>query len=137
LQFNGLGEQPDWEVAEESVPLVDLGGGLFRLAEKMDGPFSALPMRWGDEFFALESSESRLRFQRMDIPQKFSHLRLLLSGPFEPDGKARELIHQQGGGWKVVAGGILTATVPVEKEQALAQSLRDANAFPVGLALAP
>ena len=93
LHFNRAGDQAEWEVVEESVALVDLGGGLFRLAEKMDGPFSALPMSWGDEFYALECGPGRLRFQRMDCPQKFSHLRLLLSGPFESDGKASELIH--------------------------------------------
>jgi hypothetical protein len=137
LQFNGVGEQADWEVVEESVALVDLGGGLFRLAEKMDGPFSALPMSWGDEFYALVSGPGRLRFQRMDSPPKFSHLRLLLSGPFEPEGKASELIHRHGGGWEVVAGGMLTATVPAEKEKALVQDLREANVFPVGLARTP
>jgi len=137
LQFNGVAEQADWEVAEELVALVDLGGGLFRLAEKLDGPFSGLPMSWGDEFLALEAGPGRLRFQRMDSPQKFSHLRLLLSGTYEPDGRASELIHQHGGGWEVVAGGMLTATVPVEKEQALVQALRNANAFSAGLARTP
>ena len=137
LQFNGVGEQADWEVAEELVALVDLGDGLFRLAEKMDEPFSGLPMSWGDEFFALESGPGRLRFHRLVSPQKFSHLRLILSGPFEPDGKASELIHRHGGGWDVVAGGMLTATVPVEKQQALVLALREANAFPVGLARTP
>ena len=133
LQFNGLGEQADWEVVEEPVALVDLGGGLFRLAEKMDGPFSALPMSWGDEFYALESGPGRLRFQRMANSQKFSQLRLLLSGPFEPEAKISELIHLHGGGWEVVALGMLTVTAPVDTAQALVQELREANAFPVGL----
>lgn len=137
LQFTGIGEQADWEVAEELVALVDLGGGLFRLAEKMDGPFSGLPMSWGDEFFAVESRPGRLRFQRMDSPQRFFHLRLFLSGPFEPSGKASELIHRHGGGWEVIAGGMLTATAPVDNEQELVQDLREANAFPVGLVRAP
>lgn len=137
LQFTGTEEQVNWEVAEELVALVDLGGGLFRLAEKLDGPFSGLPMSWGDEFFALVSGPGKLRFQRMDTPQKYSHLRLFLSSPFEADGRASELIHQHGGGWEVVASGMLTATVPVEKEQALFNDLRQANAFPVGLVRAP
>ena len=33
--------------------------------------------------------------------------------------------------------GMLTATVPVDKAQALVQDLREANAFPVGLARTP
>ena len=103
----------------------------------MAGPFSGLPLSWGDEFFALESGPGRLRFQRMDSPQKFSHLRLLLSGPFESEGKASELIHRHGVGCEVVAGGMLTATVPMDKAQALVQELREASAFPPGLARTP
>ena len=137
LQFNSVGEQAGWEAVDELVALVDLDGGLFHLAEKMDGPFSALPMGGGDEFYALESGPGRLRFQRMDSPQRFSHLRLLLSGPFEPECKASELIHRHGEGWEVVAGGMLTATVPVEKEKGLVQDLREENAFPAGLARTP
>lgn len=133
LQFTGTGEQADWEIAEELVALVDLGGGLFRLAEKLDGPFSALPMCWGDEFFATVIEGERLRFKRMGGTQKYEHLQLLLSGPFEAEGKASELIHLHGGGWEVVAGGMFTATVPVGNAQALLQDLREVGAVPYGL----
>lgn len=136
LQFTGMGEQAEWEVAEERVALVELGGRLFRLAEKLEGPFSGLPMHWGDEFFALECGPGRLRFQRMESQQKYSHTRLLLCGDFDPDGVASELIHQHGGGWEVVARGMFTLTVPVEREQALFQALREANASIIGLQLA-
>lgn len=43
LQFNGLSEQADRVVAKELVSLVDLGGRLFRLAEKMDELFLPYP----------------------------------------------------------------------------------------------
>lgn len=134
VQFTGTGEQANWEVVAELVALVDLGGGLFRLAEKLDGPFSALPMCWGDEFLATAVEGGRLRFKQMCGTQKYEHLQLLLSGPFEAEGKASELIHLHGGGWEVVAGGMFTATVPVGNAQALLQALKAAGAFPVGLA---
>lgn len=106
---------------------------MFRLAEKLDGPFSALPMCWGDEFFATETEPRRLRFKNMGRTQRYEHLQLLLSGPFEPEGMASQLIHLHGGGWEVVAGGMFTATVPVGNAQALLRSLQEAGALPVGL----
>ncbi len=133
LQFTGTREQADWETVAELVALVDLGGGLFRLAEKLDGPFSALPMCWGDELFATETGPGRLRFEHMGSAQKYEHLQLILSGPFEAEGKASELIHLHGGGWEVEAGGMFTATVPVGNAQALLQDLREVGAVPYGL----
>lgn len=133
LDFNGEGEQAQWEIVDELVLLVPLGDGRYRLAEKLEGPFSALPMSWSDEFFAVEDSHGSLRFRRMASPQKFAHLRLTIAEPFVGDGLASDLIHLHGGGWETVAGGMLTVTVPIEKQQMLIDALSEAKVLPTGV----
>ncbi len=120
---DGVG--PDWDAlgvldtsrspvrAKEEVELVDLGGGRYRLAEKCDGPFSGLRLQWGDEFIAEISAGGGLVMSLVIEPRKYRHFQFMVSHGFSNDHPIAGLIHRLMGGWEIIAGGMLTVTLPV------------------------
>lgn len=84
----------------------------YRLAYRSDGPFSCMRLNWGDEFYAGTAGDGSLTLTHVVMPQAFVHQRFLTSAPFDNDMPVARLIHELGGGWEAVAGGILTITVP-------------------------
>lgn len=99
----------------EEVRAIPLGAGLFRLAERMHGPFSCLRINWGDEFFAIREGKN-LRITRMATPMKFRHYRFLMQPGFGNDNILAETVQSLGGGWECIAGGLVTLTVPLERD---------------------
>jgi hypothetical protein len=91
---------------------VPLGKGLYRLAE--NPIFESLALNWGDEFEALETSAGHLQLTKVVQPMKYRHDHGLFSGALTRGSKLSNKIHELGGGWDVVAGGILTVTLPVD-----------------------
>lgn len=118
---------------DESVALVSLGGCRYRLAEKLDGLFSVLPLNWGDEFFAETIGEHMLKFLNTASPLKYAHFRSLTSTQFTSQELASDLIHRFKGGWEVVAGGMLTISIPVEKVQDFRAEMEQSGLWPLGI----
>lgn len=99
--------------SEEKVAVVALGGNRYRLAVCMDGPFSSLRLYWGDEFMAEPAGGNKLTLHSVVVPQRFTHFRFMVSG-FGSQHPLAEQVHAMGGGWELVAQGILTLTVAAE-----------------------
>lgn len=119
------GEGPFWDlngipicfdgVEPELVRIlaVPLGNDLFRLAENpLFEPLTEL--KWGDDFFAELSLPDRLKLKRVLTPKKYRHAFNFISGPSLEGSKISDRIHELGGGWERVAGGMLTVTLPAE-----------------------
>jgi hypothetical protein len=123
------------EIVEEPVMLVPLGQDRYRLAERLDGAFSELFMHWGDEFIAEDSGPGSLTFLRMVAPRKFVHFRFITSPGFRSETRVIGHIHRCGGGWETVAGGMLTMTIPVEKEQEFIAAMELEKLWPVGVSV--
>ena len=122
----------DAEVTDESIQAVPLGKGRYRLAERCDGPFSALRLNWGDEFEAEETEPGTLELQRVVMPQQYAHLRCASDADLVPeqataftlpyfttdrikfsnDHPIAQLVHELHGGWESVPGCVLTFTIP-------------------------
>ncbi len=100
----------DWD--EEDVGIVSLGGNLYRLAERLMGPFSRLRLYWGDEFTADQVDDGVLRITSVVVPRRYVHCRSIASN-FNNDHPIVNYLHAMGGGWEKVAG-FLTLTVPSE-----------------------
>lgn len=107
---------PQMEV--EPIEAVPLGNDLYRLAEVEAGPFSSLRLRWGDEFFADMIGNHELAIRQVKVPLCYQHYLLITSGHPFSDDPLSEVIHQCSGGWEVMAGGILTITVPMADAEA-------------------
>lgn len=115
---------------EEKVDLVELGGGLYRLATKCFWPFSGLSLNWGDEFFAELGADNELVFLGIAMPRKFKHYQFMASGPFNNDNPIAQIVHQYGGGWETVAMGILTLTVPAQAVADFEQEMEENKLIP-------
>ena len=103
----------EWE--EEEVGVISLGGGRYRLTERLMGPFSGLRLYWGDEFAADKFADGTLRMTSVIVPRRFVHFRFITSGPhFSNDHPLAKHLHGMGGAWETVAGGMLTMTLPVD-----------------------
>ena len=96
-----------------SVLVVPLGNGRYRLAENL--VFEPLTtLNWGDEFQAMEVSSKYLKLTKVVMPMRFRHEHKLICGPLTQGSKLSNRIHELDGGWEIVAGGILTVTLPIE-----------------------
>ncbi len=107
--------QPGDELAGERIEAVRLAPQHYRLACRSDGPFSCLQLYWGDEFYASTAGDGSLTLNRVAMPRPFAHHRFLTSAPFGNGMPAATLVHELGGGWEAVAGGMLTISVPTEQ----------------------
>ena len=96
----------------ERIEAVDLGAGRYRLACKVNAPFSGLRLNWGDEFVAEEVGRNRLQLLRVVTPPAYEHYQLLVPRGFDNENPLARLAHSFGGGWECIAGGMLTLTVP-------------------------
>jgi hypothetical protein len=136
MEFTGKVTDDKYATEDESVALVSLGGCRYRLAEKLDGPFSVLPLNWGDEFIAESIGERLLKLVESASPQKYAHFRSLTAMQFSSRELASDLIHRFDGGWEVVAGGMLTISVPVEKVQEFRAAMEQSGLWPLGVSQA-
>jgi hypothetical protein len=92
---------------------VPLGNGLYRLAENpVFEPLTTL--NWGDEFQAIEVSSDHLILTKVVMPMKFRHEHKLIADSLTKGSDLSNRIHELEGGWEIVAGGVLTVTLPVE-----------------------
>ena len=101
----------DWD--EEEVGIVPLGGNRYRLAERLFGPFSRLRLYWGDEFTADKIDDGKLRITSVVVPRRYANFRFI-SSRFNNNHPLANHLHAMGGGWEIVATGMLTLTVPAE-----------------------
>lgn len=119
----------------EDIEAVSLGSNQYRLSERCLGPFSSLRLHWGDEFFADRSEENTLNLTKLVVPQPFEHFRFLTSGGFKNTNLITEIVHEMGGGWETVAGGMLTLTVPALRVQEFQSKMNAAGLMPSVLRL--
>lgn len=117
------------------IEAVQLGPDHFRLVFRSDGPFSPLRLHWGDEFIATPRDDGALTLIRVLTPQPYAHYRLLISGGFGRDAPAAMLVHEMGGGWEPVAGGILTFTVPAARSELFAKRMAASGVTPGALTM--
>ena len=117
LESGKLIQSGDGEIETEDIEAVSLGGNRYRLAERCLGPFSNLRLHWGDEFFAVRTDGSTLTMTHLALPRPFTHFRYFSSGSLKNSKLIEEIVHEVGGGWETVAGGMLTLTVPVLRVQ--------------------
>jgi hypothetical protein len=96
----------------ERIEAVDLGAGRYRLACKVNAPFSGLRLNWGDEFLTEVTGRNRLRLLRVATPLAYRHYSLIVPRRFDNEEALAVLVHRFGGGWEAVAGGMLTLSVP-------------------------
>lgn len=117
-------------LSEEEVDLMELGAGLYRLANRLWGPFTGLRLYWGDEFFAEPTVDNELILTRVAMPRKFKHYQFLGSGPFNNDNPIAQSVHRYGGGWETVAMGMLTLTVPAQAVAGFEQEMEVKKLIP-------
>lgn len=98
---------------DEPVELVKLGNGRYRLAEKSVGPFSSLRLYWGDEFLGKSLGGNEIELLGILVPLKFKHYSFMVSSGFDNENSLARLVHQNSGGWELVAGGMLTISIPI------------------------
>lgn len=115
----------------EKVEVVNLGGDRYRLAFKVQGPFSGLRLNWGDEFMAEESGRKRLDLLRVTTPADYRHFQLVVSRSFNNESPLAKLVHRFGGGWETVSGGMLTLTVPSTSAADFVEAAQQANLISV------
>jgi hypothetical protein len=122
---NADGEGPFWNddgspilyaegsLQSSTVRLVKLGGGRYRLAEN---PILEAPteLHWGDEFLATNNGNAELELASIVVPQQFRHLSSVSSRKITPGCSISEKIHELGGGWETLMGGLLIITLPVQ-----------------------
>lgn len=96
----------------ERIEAVDLGADRYRLACKVNAPFSGLRLNWGDEFLAEVAGRNRLRLLRVATPLAYRHYSLIVPRRLDNEEPLAVLVHRFGGGWEAVAGGMLTLSVP-------------------------
>jgi hypothetical protein len=135
LESGELVHSGDGEIETEDIEAVSLGGNRYRLAERCLGPFSSLRLHWGDEFFA-DLDGNKLNISKLVVPRLFEHFRYLTSGGFKNANPIAELVHEVGGGWETVAGGMLTFTVPALRAQEFQSRMNAAGLLPGVLTLA-
>lgn len=129
VRFDGV------ETEAENIEAVSLGSNRYRLAERCLGPFSCLRLQWGDEFFAFRSNKNSLSLTKLVTPRKFEHFRYLTATGFKDTSLIAEIVHEVGGGWETVAGGMLTLTVPALRAQEFQSKLNAAGLLPEELRL--
>lgn len=91
--------------------MVYLGRNAYRLAEN---PIFESPttLNWGDEFIAQKGQSDTLEITQVKINQRFKHLKIVMR--MDAQHPMSKKIHELGGGWESVAGGLLTISIPKE-----------------------
>ena len=120
----------DVETEAEDIEAVYLGGNRYRMVERCAGPFSSLRLHWGDEFFADRSVGNTLSLTKLMVPRPYEHFRFLTSSDLKNANPIAEIVHEVGGGWETVAGGVLTLTVPVLRTQEFQSKMNAAGLLP-------
>jgi len=120
----------DVETEAEDIEAVSLGSNRYRMAERCAGPFSSLRLHWGDEFFADRSEGNTLNLTKLVVPRPYEHFRFLTSYGFKNANPIAEIVHEVGGGWETVGGGVLTLTVPVLRTQEFQSKMNAAGLLP-------
>lgn len=100
------------EFEEEEIPVVDLGGGCYRVGDI--GLLSAPTLLWGDEFLANEK-DGVLELVKL-LPRKFKDYGTI--------GKATSLdvVHRFGGGWAQELMCLLV-TIPLDQAEAFEREI--------------
>ena len=117
-------EETEW--ATGTIEAVYLGGNRYRLAQKLDAPFSDWKLEWGEEFLAESGPESNnsLILRQVVMPGKYVHE--VTSCVVDPGiwrtSKESALIHELNGGWEY-ALAVLKVSIPVENYQAYRERL--------------
>lgn len=120
---NSDGEGPFWDEhgALEKFPnghqehselmMVHLGDDTYRLAvNPIFEPPSTL--HWGDEFLAQLDQYNTLEINQIKTDQRFKHTTILMQ--INSNHPMSKKIHELGGGWECVAGGISIISIPKE-----------------------
>lgn len=103
---------PDGSIQASTLRVVELENGRYRLAE--NPIFEALTtLFWGDEFVATRHGSNILELTSVVIPQQFKHVSSISSYAITSDSPMSNKIHELGGGWETVMGGLLTISLPV------------------------
>lgn len=106
-------EGTEWTTS--NIKAVHLGDNRYKLAEKIDWPFSEWKLEWGEEFLASigPPNDNTLILRGIVMPPKYVHE--VTSCILETGGwrgsKESTLIHEMGGGWEY-ALGVLTISIP-------------------------
>jgi len=117
------GEGPFWDMDGSLINLpngyrecsrllmVALGNDMYRIAAN---PFLEAPttLNWGDEVFARVGYENTLELTKIKTNQRFRHTIWLMQ--IDSEHPLSKKIHEFGGGWECVAGGIVTISIPNE-----------------------
>jgi len=64
------------------------------------------------------------------VPRPYEHFRFLTSSDLKNANPIAEIVHEVGGGWETVAGGVLTLTVPVSRTQEFQSKMNAAGLLP-------
>ena len=101
------------ELSVESVQVVDLGGGRYRMGDN-SLVMCGLALFWGDEFIASKKGDELELVKR--LPSKFKH--------YDTIGKANSLdvAHRYGGGWAQELM-LLRVTIPIEQAEAFEREI--------------
>ncbi len=115
------------ELSYESVQVVELGGGRYRMGDNSLFMSGLLTLLWGDEFIANKNGDELELVKR--LPSQFKHYNTI--------GKAKSLnvVHSYGGGWAEELM-LLRVTIPIEQSVAFEREIglqevpaRDAPVF--------
>lgn len=111
-------EETEWTTS--NIKAVHLGGNRYRLAEKLDAPFSPWKLEWGEEFLAESGPESHnsLILRQVVMPGRYVHEATSCVADPETWRGSHEskLIHELNGGWEYVLA-VLKVSIPVENYQ--------------------
>lgn len=102
---------PDGSIQSTMLRIVELGSGRYRLAEN---PIFEAPttLFWGDEFVATRHENKVLEIKFIVVPQQFKHVSSFSSYGITSGSPMSNKIHELGGGWETVMGGILIISLP-------------------------
>ena len=101
----------------------------------MEGPFSCLRLHWGDEFIATTAEVGSLSLVSVVVPRPYVHHRFLAPTVGNNDLPEAAFVHELGGGWESVAGGVLTLSVPAARSSEFLMRLAVAGIAPGALRL--
>lgn len=104
-------QYPTGSLLTVELEVVDLGGGLFRLAENAWFDYLS-ELHWGDEFFADTIHLGALHIKRISLPLKFDH-RMVLGQSLKINSIESNEIHAAGGGWDSLLNVCTIITLPI------------------------
>jgi hypothetical protein len=100
------------EFEEEEIPVVDLGGGCYRVGDI--GLLSAPTLHWGDEFLA-NKRDGVLELVKL-LPRKFKHYGTI------GNASSLDVVHRYGGGWAEELMCLLV-TIPLDQTEAFEREI--------------